>query len=210
MRAQFRPVVHLNLHTEKSALLCNVASSKRTVHFIIKAGLDQLVQRGVVDAHECVGSVEPRHRRADLRKHVPPCQSPSHHMLDENGSLSSPTFAVCVGVDFAWTWMWAISPQVSIESLAKRTQQVYHPEPCWSWLRRSFVWRHWCRSLPRVRSNPSFDVTKQSANQSLKPFHQRWTSLVANTTRLRRLMEDVAGSYLVLHCWQPVSLGFLS
>ena len=64
-----------------------------------QAGLDQLVQRGVVDAHECVGSVETRHRRADLRQHVTPCQSPSHHVLDENDSLSSPTFAVCVGVD---------------------------------------------------------------------------------------------------------------
>ena len=49
-------------------------------------------------------------------------------MLDENGSLSSPTFAVCVGVDFAWTRVRTVSPQVSIESPAKRTQQMYQSE----------------------------------------------------------------------------------
>ena len=55
---------------------------------------------------------------------------------------------------------------------------MYQPKTCWSWLRRSFVWKHWRRSLPRVRRNPSaFNVAKQ--------FHQRWTSLATNATKLR-------------------------
>ena len=134
-----------------------------------------------------------------------PCQSPSHPVLDENGSLSSPTFALCVGVDFAWTRVRTVSPQVSIESLAKRTQQVYQSKTCWSWLRRSLVQRHWCRSLPRVRGNPSsFDVPEQSTDQSLEPFHQRWASLVADTTglrtdgRCRRLLFGVSVGRLFL------------
>ena len=183
MKAQFRRVVHLNSHIKKPALLCNVASS---VNGPFRPQSWQLVQRGVVDAHKCVGGVKPCHRRANLCQYVSPCQSPSHHVLDENGSLSSPTFAICVGVEFAWTRVRTVSPQVSIESLAKRTQQVYQSKTCWSWLCRSLVQGHWCRSLPRVRGNPSsFDIPEQSTDQSLEPFHQRWASLVADTTGLR-------------------------
>ena len=74
------------------------------------------ISRGVVDGHECVGSVKPCHRRANLCQYVHPCQSPSHHVLDENGSLS---FAFCIGVDFAWTRVRTVSPQVSVESLCQ-------------------------------------------------------------------------------------------
>ena len=50
---------------------------------------------------------------------------------------------------------------------------------------RSLVQRHWCRSLPRVRGNPSsFENPVQSTDQILEPFHQRWASLVADTTGL--------------------------
>ena len=95
---------------------------------------------------------------------------------------------------------WTVSPQVSIENLARRTQQVYQSETCWSLLRRSYP------EAPVqifVRCNPcSFDVTKQSTNQRLESFHQRWTCSGP--------MEDVVGSYFVLHCWQLVSLVFLS
>ena len=65
--------------------------------------------------------------------------------------------------------------------------------------------RHWCRSLPRVRGNPSsFDVPEQSTDQSLEPFHQRWASLVADTTglrtdgRCRRLLFGVSVGRLFL------------
>ena len=71
------------------------------------------------------------------------------------------------------------------KNLAKRTQQVCQSKTFWSWLRRSLVLRHWCRSLPRVWGNPSsFDIPEQSIDQSLEPFHQRWASLVADTTGL--------------------------
>ena len=32
----------------------------------------------------------------------PLCRSPAHHVSNEDGLLASPTFAVCVGVDFLW------------------------------------------------------------------------------------------------------------
>ena len=60
------------------------------------------------------------------------------------------------------------------------------------------------QTLPRVRSNPSsFNVAKQSANQSLKPFHQRWTSLFGTDGRCRRL---VTGNSLMATCLSRISL----
>ena len=34
-------------------------------------------------------------------EYVSPCQSPPYHVLDENGCLSPPAFAVCISVDFS-------------------------------------------------------------------------------------------------------------
>ena len=43
---------------------------------------------------------------------------------------------------------------------------MYQPKTCWSRLRRAFVQKHWCRSVPRVGSNPSSFECGQAIRQS--------------------------------------------